>query len=146
MAETIDSDSSKCSGSDKEVIQDALNSINNKSGLPIFLENEMINKEGKSDGVKDVEPVGFKINSCIEENSHEQGDNILNSDKNSDDDDENSLNVHKCASSETVLINRCYDNEFISVPPGEDSAPVSFSHDLFCEELSHPQLFPYGKN
>ena len=130
MAETIDSDSSKCSGSDKEVIQDALNSINDKSGLSIFLENEMINREGKSDGVKEVESVGFKINSCVEENSYEQGDNILNSHKNSDDDDdENSLDVHKCPSNQTVLINRYYDNEFISVAPGKDPTPVTLSHD-----------------
>ena len=25
------------------------------------------------------------------------------------------------------------------------SVLASFSHDLFCEELSHPHLFPYGK-
>ena len=58
--------------------------------------------------IQEVEPVDFKMNSCGQENSHEQGDNILNSDKNSDDgdddndDDENPLNVHKCISNGTV--------------------------------------------
>ena len=42
----------------------------------MFLGNEMINKEGKSDGVKQVELVDFKMNSCRLENSHERGDNI----------------------------------------------------------------------
>ena len=57
-----------------------------------------------------------------------------------DDDDENPLDIHKCTSNETVLINRSYDNEFISIVPGEDSPSVPFSHDLFCEELNHPHL------
>ena len=90
--------------------QDALNSINNDYGMAVFVENEMVTKEGKSDGVKEVEPVDFKMNSCGQENSHERGDNILNSDENMDDDDENPHDVHKCASNETVLINKSYDN------------------------------------
>ena len=45
MVETTDFDSSKCSGSDKEMIQDALNSSSNEYGVPIFPENEIIDKE-----------------------------------------------------------------------------------------------------
>ena len=108
--ETRDCYSSKCSGNDRKVTQDALNSINNDYGMAVFVENEMVTKEGKSDGVKEVEPVGFKMNSCGQENSHERGDNILNSDENMDDDDENPHDVHKCVSNETVLINKSYDN------------------------------------
>ena len=63
MVETIDCDTSKCCGSDKEVIQDALNSTNCDYELLMFLGNETINKGGKSDGVKEVEPVDFKMNS-----------------------------------------------------------------------------------
>ena len=62
---------SECYDSDKEVIEDALNAINMKHELLIFIESEMINKDGKIDGVKEVEPVYFKINSCRQENSHE---------------------------------------------------------------------------
>lgn len=71
IVETVDCGSSECYDSDKEVIEDALNAINMKHELLIFIENEMINKDGKIDGVKEVEPVYFKINSCRQENSHE---------------------------------------------------------------------------
>ena len=102
MVETTGCDSRKCSTSDKEVIQDALNSFNNDHGMSIFVVNEMVNKEGKNDDVKEAEPVDFKMNSCGQENSHEKGESILNSDENMYDDNENSLDVHKCASNETV--------------------------------------------
>ena len=52
-----------------------------------------------------------------------------------DDDDENPLDVHKFASNEIILVNRSYDNEFISIVPGECATPVPFSHKLFCEIL-----------
>ena len=68
LIETRDCDNRKCSGTDKEAIQNAWNSINNGYGLPVFLENE---EEGRSDGVKEVEPVDFKVNSCGWENNHE---------------------------------------------------------------------------
>ena len=68
LIETIDCDSRKCSGTDKEAIQNTWNSINNGYGLPVFLENE---EEGRSDGVKEVEPVDFKVNSCGWEDNHE---------------------------------------------------------------------------
>ena len=80
-----------------------------------------------------MELVDFEINSCRQEV------------ENTVDDDENPLDVYKCASNETVLINRSHENEFISIAPGEDSGPLPFSHDLFCEELSHPHLFPLEK-
>ena len=129
---TGEHDSNKYSSSDKEVIQDALTSINNDYRLPIFLEKERVNKS-RSDGIEEVEPVDFEINSCRQE----VGNTV--------DDDENPLDVYKCASNETVLITRSHENEFISIALGEDSGPLPFSHDLFCEELSHPHLFPLGK-
>ena len=63
-------------------------------------------------------------------------------DDDDDDDNENLLDVHNCASSETV---NSYDKELISFAPGVDSAPALFSQDLFCEELSHPHLFSFEK-
>ena len=32
--------------------------------LPLFIENEVFNKKGESDGVNKVERVDFKLNSC----------------------------------------------------------------------------------
>ena len=59
------------------------------------------------------------------------------------DGDENPLDLYKCASNETVLINKSHENEFISINPGECLVPVPFSDGLFREELSHPHLLPY---
>ena len=36
-------------------------------------------------------------------------------------------------------------NKFISIVPGENVTPESLLNDTFCEELSHPLLFPTGK-
>lgn len=41
-----------------------------------------------------------------------------------DNDDKNPLDAHKCVSIETVLTNKLYDDEYISIAPGEDSPPV----------------------
>ena len=43
------------------------------------------------------------------------------------------------------MINTSHENEFVSIAPGEGSVPVAFIHDLFCGELRHSLLFPYGK-
>ena len=61
------------------------------------------------------------------------------------DDDENPLNAHKCALNESVLINKSFDNEFVSIAVAEDSVLITFSHDFLYEELSHPLIFPYEK-
>ena len=53
IVETIDYDSCIFSDSDKEKIQDALNSINNSYGLLL----KKINKEGTSNGVKELKPI-----------------------------------------------------------------------------------------
>ena len=76
----------------------------------------------------------------MEENYHEKGD--INSNPNLSrseniDAEKTLLGLYKCASNETVLI--------ISISLGEGSVPVPFSNELFCEELSHPHLFPYGE-
>ena len=44
-----------------------------------------------------------------------------------------------------VLVNTSSENEFISIAPGENVIPESLLDDKFCEELSHPLLFPTGK-
>ena len=157
--ETIDYDSKKHNDSIEPVIQDTLNSISNDCTVPIFVEKGRIpiKKVGNARReAKSVDPlisdennfVDFKIGSCVEEDYHEQGDISLNpnlSRSENTDADENPLDLYKCASNETVLINTSHENEFISIAPDEGSVPVPFSHDLFCEELSHPHLFPYEK-
>ena len=157
--ETVDCDSKKHNDSNEPVIQDALNSISNDCAVPIFVEKERmpIEKVGNTRReAKSVDPltsdennfVDFKISSCMKEDYHEQGDISSNpnlSRSKNKDADENPLDLYKCASNETVLINTSHENEFISIAPDESSVPVTFSHDLFCEELGHPHLFPYGK-
>ena len=63
--------------------------------------NEVINKAGRSYGIEEVEPVDFKLNFSGQGNIHYQERNILNLDEITDD-DENSLDVHKCASNKTA--------------------------------------------
>ena len=53
IVENIDYDSWIFSDSDKGKIQDALNSINNSYGLLL----KKINKEGTSNGVKELKPI-----------------------------------------------------------------------------------------
>ena len=92
--------------------------------------------------------VDFKMSFCMKEDYHEQEDISSNpnlSRSENTDADENPLDHYKRASNETVLINTSHENEFQSIAPGEDSLPLPFSHDLFCEELRHPHLFPYWK-
>ena len=138
------------------MIQDELNSISNDCAVPIFFEKERIpiEKVGVARGeAKSVDPlishqnnfVDIKI-SCVEEDYIEQG--YISSNPNLSrseniDADENPLDLYKCASNETVLINKSHENEFISITPGECLVPVPFSDDLFREELSHPHLLPY---
>ena len=37
------------------------------------------------------------------------------------------------------------ENQFISIAPGENVIPESLLNNKFCEDLSHPLLFPTGK-
>ena len=137
------------------MIQNALNSISHDCVVPIFVEKERILIEKVGNARREAKSVDllisdenhfvvFKISSCMEEDYHEQGD-ISSNPKRGENTDENPLDLYKCASNETVLINTSHENEFIFIAPGEGSIPITFSHDLFCEELSHPHLFPYGK-
>ena len=83
----------------------------------------------------------------MEKDYHGQGNNSSNPNLSRSENtnaDKNPLDLYKCASNETVLINTSNEIEFISFAPGEGSVPVPFSRDFFCEELSHPHLFPYG--
>ena len=34
---------------------------------------------------------------------------------------------------------------FFSIAPGKNYQPASLVYDTFCQELSHPHLFPTGK-
>lgn len=111
------------------MIQDALNSINKAYRLPIFLDTEIINRGRKNNGAKESESVDFEINSCGQENSHEQGDNILNSYENIDE----MMKILLSASNEIISVNRSYHNEFICIAPGRYATPIPFSHKFFCE-------------
>ena len=91
----------------------------------------------------------FKISSCTEQDYQEQqhitSNPYLSRGENTEA-DENRLDLYKCASNETVLINTSHENELMCIAPVEVSVPVPFSHDLFCEELGHSHLFSYGKS
>ena len=151
--ETTGCDSKKHNDSNKPVIHDAQNSISNDCAVPIFIEKERIPIEKVDNAgreTKSLDPliseennfVHFKIN-CVEEYYHEQGDISSNTNPSENiDADENLLGLYKCASNETVLINTSHESEFMSISPGKGLAPVHFSDNLFCEEVSHPHLFP----
>ena len=92
--------------------------------------------------------VDFKILFYMKEDYHEQrdiGSNLNLSRHENTDVDENPLDLYKCSSNETVLVKTFNENEFISIAPGKGSVLVPFNHGLFCEELSHLHLIPYGK-
>ena len=113
------------------MIQDELNSISNDCAVPIFVEKERIpiEKVGNARGeAKSVDSlisdennfVDFKISFSMEEDYHEQGDissnpNLPSSENTSG--DENPLDLYKCVSNETVLINTSHENEFIFIAP-----------------------------
>ena len=58
---------------------------------------------------------------------------------------ENSLGFYRCFSDQTVLITSSHGSDFISIALVENPFPVLFSKDLFCEDLSFPQLISIGK-
>ena len=123
IIETISCDSKKHNNSNEPVIQDALNSISNDCAVPIFVEKERIPIEKVGNArreAKSVDPlisdensfVDFKI-SCVEEDYHERGDISSNPNLSRSEDidaDENPLDLYKCASNETVLINTSHEN------------------------------------
>ena len=54
----------------------------------------------------------------------------------------------KLSASEMTLISdipNAFEDENLVVAPGEGKTPISLLSDEFCEELSHPHLFPTGK-
>ena len=53
--------------------------------------------------------------------------------------------AYRCSVNETVLVNTSCENKFTSIGSGENVMSESFTNDKFCEELSHPHLFPTGK-
>ena len=62
---------------------------------------------------------------------------------------ENPLDAYRTAATETVLISKVpvqiVDNENITIAPCQGKKPMSILSDNYCEELSHPYLFPTGK-
>ena len=136
-------------------------SIPNNITIPILLENcnddqdrEPNKIEGKvetddfnsHDNIAD--PVDFRIDGIVDINGERNLDSTfferINNNSNIES-NENSLNAYRCSANETVLLNTSSENEFISIAPGENVIPESLLDDKFCEELSHPLLFPTGK-
>ena len=92
--------------------------------------------------------IDFKIDGSISVNNDRKDDstNCGNIDNNSNIEFcENPLDTYRCSANETILVNTSCENEFISIAPGENVMPESLTNDKFCEELSHPHLFPTGK-
>ena len=62
---------------------------------------------------------------------------------------ENPLDMFRIASNETTPISNCpnmdIEESIISIAPGKGQRPISVLNDDYCEELSHPHLFPDGK-
>ena len=106
------------------MIQDALKLISNDCAVPIFVEKERINIEKVGDArreAKSVEPltsdennfVDCKISSCMEEHYHEERVISSNPDlsrSENTDADKNPLDLYKCASNQTVLLNTSHEN------------------------------------
>ena len=99
------------------------------------------------------DPIDFKIDDSVGvvvDTKHERT-NSKSIDNNSNIDfNDNPLDTYTCIASETVLVNTSCENEFhgaISIAPGENVRPESLTdqNDIFCEELSHPHLFPTRK-
>ena len=68
---------------------------------------------------------------------------------NEQEDSENPLDETRLGgANETVLISTIstqFENETMTIAPGEGKKPMSLLNDKQCEELSHPWLFPTGK-
>ena len=63
-------------------------------------------------------------------------------------DKKNPLNAYKTLANETLVSeipNVVIDEENTILAPGEGEIPYSLTNDEYCEELSHPHLFPTGK-
>ena len=117
---------------------------------PIIIENigSKINFLGVN--INDLIPIEIDNfgNSYIDfaiKNSHVSDDDNELSEENTEN-NENPLDEHRSAASETVLIaiSPTYD-EFVAIAPGEGMRPLSILNDSNCEELAHPHLFPTGK-
>ena len=95
-----------------------------------------------------ADPVDFRIDGIVDINGERNLDSTfferINNNSNIES-NENPLNAYRCSANETVLLNTSSENEFISIAPGENVIPESLLDDKFCEELSHPLLFPTGK-
>lgn len=56
----------------------------------------------------------------------------------------NPLDNYRCSANETVLVNTPCEKKFISISLVGNVILESRTNDVFCEELSHPHLFPTG--
>ena len=94
------------------------------------------------------DPIDFTIDDSVgvvSDRKHERT-NSKSIDNNSNIEfNENPLDTYRCSASKTVLVNTTCENEFISIAPGENVRSESLTNDIFCEELSHPHLFPTEK-
>ena len=63
---------------------------------------------------------------------------------------ENPLDAFRTAANETALMPKMltyddFEEDLLTVAPGENKTPSPILKDKFCEELAHPHLFPTGK-
>ena len=73
---------------------------------------------------------------------------LLIENDNQQEDSENPLDETRLGANETALISTIptqFENETMTIAPGEGKKPMSILTDKRCEELSHPWLFPTGK-
>ena len=73
---------------------------------------------------------------------------LLIENENQQEDSENPLDETRLGANETALISTIptqFENETMTIAPGEGKKPMSILTDKRCEELSHPWLFPTGK-
>ena len=62
--------------------------------------------------------------------------------------DENPLDGHRTASNETIMTSKIplqFDDDTVTIAPGDGQKPISIFEDEYCEEMSFPHLFPTGK-
>ena len=99
--------------------------------------------------VSDIsDPIDFTIDDSVgvfSDRKHERKNSKSTNNNSNIELNENPLDTYRCSASETVLVNASCENEFISIAPGKNVRPESLTNDIFCEEVSHPHLFPTEK-
>ena len=147
-------------GSRVEEVESDIHSISSNLSIPILFENPQnsnsinIKKHREkvditTNPISDIsDSIDFTIDDSVgvfSDRKHERT-NSKSIDNNSNVEfNENPLDTCRYIASGTVLVNTSCESEFISIAPGENVRPESLTNDIFCEQLSHPNLFPTRK-